>query len=436
MDRPPPLPPSLPSIPAPRKGGLPGCAIAAIVGVPVLIALVAIAAAIAVPAYTMARKKALEAKHPLPVVAPLTEAGKERAMQFARKVSTALNEGDKGTISAFMDFDVITERSFAGMDVAPGTKEEFKQSFGQKSGGLLAQVLEARPKARPLRVHTRDGYPAATLRLRMPGGGVSYVDLLLLPDGDSFKILDLFTYTFANYSTEEARHAMMMVQSLGSDTLSRWLGVKLKDRKTAEQLVSLSRLAAEKNSKALLRVHEQLPPELQRQRSVFILKVQALMALQGGAEPQYEAPYLEALESARGILGEGSAIDLLLLDLYFLKKDYAAAQNCARNGLKAVGPDAYLYLLQGFSAVRAKDLEGAAACLKSAEEIEPEMNDLVDLRLQLRAVRGDFASVVAEVNKFSKAVGVAFTPDIFGDELYAGFRESPEYAAWVASLKR
>jgi tetratricopeptide (TPR) repeat protein len=174
---------------------------------------------------------------------------------------------------------------------------------------------------------------------------------------------------------------------------------------------------------------------MKNKRPIFALKLQSLIALQGGDEPQYEGPYLKALESAQSILGPESAIDMLLFDLHFLKKDYAAAQNCIRNALKAVGDDAYLYHLQGLSAIRGKDFESAAACLKSAEKIEPELSDLVDLRLQVRASEGDFAGVVREVNRFSKETGVAMPAAIFDDEAYAGFRRSPEYAAWVSSLK-
>ena len=135
------------------------------------------------------------------------------------------------------------------------------------------------------------------------------------------------------------------------------------------------------------------------------------------------------------LLGKDSATDLLLVDLYSIRKDFTGVQNCIQNVLKAVGEDAYLHNLSGMAAMQAGDLKKAAESLAAAKKIEPNLVSLVDLELQVRAGNGDFAGVVTELRRFAKATGAKITPAMLGEPIYEAFKKSPEFGEWAKSVR-
>ena len=181
--------------------------------------------------------------------------------------------------------------------------------------------------------------------------------------------------------------------------------------------------------KADVKAYEALSPALRRSRTAFIAYLTALQQLVG--QTDYDKPYQTALESATDILGPDSATDLLLFDLNLLKKNYKAAQQGIARVLLKVGDDAKLYQLEGIAAIRAHDLEAAERCLAAGEKLEPDLVDLVDLHLQVGAMKGDFAGVVAQLRRFAEVNRVSIKPAALKEEVYDEFKKSPEFAAWA-----
>lgn len=435
MDTPPPLPPSLPnSNSQPPKRGISGGMIAIIVTVAVLI-VVAIIAALAFPAYNAIQKKAKEVNAQnqaavKPPEKPITDEQKQKAMKFAEQVAANINAGKGEAVSAMTDFEGVAMRTFADTDLPFPERAGFKKGISGKPGGLLAQVIGA--KVRPLRFHERDGFPAVTIRVLPATGGVNYFDLLLRPDGESFKIIDLYGYLFGSFSSAEARQAMVMMMGQDTNAIARLLGVSGGDKKSMELIMNMFRQMSNGDAKSVHHTYELLPEKIQRSRPAFIAHVQALQSLQ--SDPVFGELYAHTLGTARSVLGNESAMDLLLVDLYFFRKDFKGVHECLERVHQQVGDDAYLFHLMGMGAIKDKDYKLATECLKNAEKVEPELMDLVDLRLQVRAANGDFAGVVAEMQRFTKATGAKLTPTVFSEPVYDDFKRSPEFANWAKSL--
>ena len=198
MSNPPPLPPSWqPPALRPKKSGLPGWVITLIVFGAAL-PIIAILAAIAIPAFnaTKRAKEVAEASKPLP---PLTAEQKTAALAFGDKLVKALNAKNFAALEAMTDFETLARRSCQGMTFSKLAEQQFIAGIKKNRGGLMGQMVGN--SAKLTRLTERMGYPALTVRLSPASGGVNFVDLVVRPDKDDFKVVDLYVYMFGVLSS-------------------------------------------------------------------------------------------------------------------------------------------------------------------------------------------------------------------------------------------
>lgn len=426
--------PSNPPPPQPKKG-LSGCMIAVLVAIPAVI-VIAILAALAVPAFNIVQKKAREAKATAqattPPAKPFDDARQKRAMEFAAALGRDVRQKNEEAMSQFINTEAFTARVFAGTSLPFNARAGFSSAIKEKKGGLLTQLAGSRMTM--LRFRQRDGFPAVTMRVEPVGGGVNYIDLLVHEDGDSFKVVDLYGYLFGSWSSAESRQAMVLMQEQDTSSIAQVLGISGGDKKSIDLLMNMFRQMGNRDPRSVQHTYEQLPPALQKSRPAFTANLQALQQLQ--SLPEYSPIYAHALENAGTILGKDAATDLLLVDLYFINKDYTGVKRCMANVRKAVGPDAYLDHLEGIAAIRAQDYKAAEASLAAAEKLDPDLTALVDLRMQVRAAKGDFAGVITELKRFISDTGARLTPEVFDEPVYDALKKSPEFKEWAESLRK
>jgi tetratricopeptide (TPR) repeat protein len=225
---------------------------------------------------------------------------------------------------------------------------------------------------------------------------------------------------------------------LGPDTstLAQILGIPTAEsRETAMQLTGYTSSLQEGDFRAVVEKYGRLKPAMQNLPFTYSIYIQALQQL-SNTQPDMNETYAQALEKARGILGEDVTIDLLLVDMHFIRGDMPAARKDVENALKTIGDDSYLHHLSGLMCVRTDDLAGAEAALAKAEKIQPDLIDLVDLRMMLFAMKKDYAGLVKSMEDFSAKTGAKLTPELLNEAVYDDFKKSPEFTKWAEGLKK
>lgn len=434
MDSHSPSPPStpFPAIPPPRKG-LSGWGIAGLVG-GLLFALVAVTSVFALLLGNLKKSEGNKGQREaqFPPKPPAAEQEKDLVL-FAELIASAIENNEPQEINDRTDYDTLTERAFPGTTTAASIKEGFRSQVRRERGGLAVNFLGKRTKV--IRYLERKGFPAFTLRHLFDDGGVYYADVMVKPEGGRFKIVEVYNYAYGTYGTDELRQNLLLMHEQDPAVMRKILGLKSYGEKSDSTVFTLLRLQKNKDWKGTIEAFDKLPSEVQRTRAVFIIYLGAVQMLEDDS-PSYWYRYGIALDLAREVLDKDSATDLLQVDYYLLKGDYAGVQRCLDRVKQAVGEDAYLFYLQGTIAINEAKYEEAARHLEAAERVEPELRELVDLRMQVRASQKDYAGVVKELVRFTKEQNVTLTPDIFEGAVYDGFRQSPEFAAWVRSLKQ
>ncbi len=438
MDTPPPLPapPPLP-LPRPRaqkNGTSPALIIVLVVFGGVF--LIALLAAMAIPAFNRVRQQAraevARQKAALPVV-PLTLAEEKAATDFGKILIKAVGENKGAAVTAMHDYNFFVERVLNGTNFPAGFRAGLLKGVSNANGGLLKEMMGK--KCLLKRVTQRDGLTALTLRISFEGGGVSFLDVLITPGAPSFRIVDIYNYTFGNLASGESRQAIALMTKDNQGLLSNLLGSNAIDSTKADAVMALFTSFRERRFEDVVKGYEQLSPDLKKARTPFLIYVQSLQMLEEPT-PKQKEDFIRALETAPSVLGKDTSVALLRIDPLFEKSDFKGAIACAREVIKVVGEDAYMSRLIVTAAIKDRDATTALSSLAEAEKLEPDNTGMMDLRLQVRSLCKDFAGVVRELERFTKETKSRILPEHLTEDVFTEFLASPEGRAWAGSLKK
>lgn len=415
-----------------------GMIVLIVVGVVVL--LLAVLAALAIPGYQRIQKMAREIKNKqtpaLNPPPPLTTEQKQALERFGIELAEALSKNDSARVMALQDSEGLAARVFeklpAGVPNSAEMRRGFVEGIRKRSGGWMWSVMGS--EVRFLRARERNGFPAVVLRVKSAEGAVNYIDIMASLEGGRFRAVDMFNYIFATMVSEESRNALaaMVSQSAGGG-LAAMLGIPKMDENVFRHLSSINQATQAGNMTEVLRICDSLPPELKTQRIFFILRLQALMAL--SSSDKVEAQYKEALRAAPDILGKDSTTDLLMVDLLFMENDFKGAEECLKRVDAVIGGDPYLKFLRGGARLQMKDYPGVLELADQIAKEEPQMAEVVDLRISVHLARKDFKALADELRAFKRDFGHVLDRKALADDVqYTEFLSSPEFAAWEKEI--
>lgn len=412
-----------------------------IIAAVVIVAVVALGALIGLN-YERIREAAQKIKEGQSVAlkppAPLTPEQQQALEQFGRDLAAALTAKDPAAIKTMQDNEGLATRVFEqlrGISDERAVRRGFMKGISNRDGGWMSTLMEG--EVIFLRSRERHSFPAVLLRMKTEDGGVSYVDVMVRPDGAGFKAVDMFSYIFANTTSEEARNVLAMLQAKsGVGGLAAMLGIPNMsiDKDVVSHFDALNKANQAGDAAEILRICDALPAELKTQRIFFIVRLQALMALSSEGSEKIDEEYKRALRAASGILGKDSATDLLMVDLLFMDKDYQGADEALQRVDAVVGGDPYLKFLRGNARLQMKDYEGALALANTAEKEDSSMVELVDLRINVHLERKDYKAVVVELRGLKQRFGVTLDRSGLTEEVYQDFLATPEFAAWEKEI--
>lgn len=413
-----------------------------LIAVGIMVPIIGSLGPLAVSQFQQALKEARQKRaQPLPSLRPpppLSPEQHKALLQFGQELADALTAKDSAAVTAMLDSEGMATRVFEKLSDLPdaaAVRKGFIKGVSKREGSWMSTLMEGEVVA--LRTRERQDFPAVLLRMKTDEGAVSYVDVMVRPDRGGFKAVDMFNYIFATTATEEARTILaVLTAKSGVSSLSELLGipqVKM-DEKVAARLEAITKAQQTGDAQGILRICDSLPAELKTQRTFFIIRLQALMALSSTGSAKIDEDYKQALRAAPAILGRDSTTDLLMVDLMFMENDFQGADDCLQRMETVVGGDPYLKFLRGNARLQMKDYEGALALANEAEKEDPEMTEAIDLRIGIHLERKDHKAVVGELRALKKNFGTALDRSTLTEDVYKDFLASPEFATWEKEL--
>jgi len=367
------------------------------------------------------------APRPTPPAGPLTDA---ECQAFAANWEKAVNLRSVEVVGSLIDGDALLASALAGLELPAPVRARVGEAAQARFAAQIIEPILAGATYKFLRLHAKADRKYALCRLLTADGRVNYHDVLLARGpGGRVRAADIYVLFAGELLSQTYRR--VVVQLLGQGGAGEANRLKGPDRDLLHSLATLERISAARQKgdlKEARRLFAELPEGMRGEKAFLLLRVQL-------TPREDEAEYLAALEAFRSRYPEDAGVDLLSIDFFALKKDYAKALEAIGRVEKAVGGDPSLLVQRAnVHVLRGANAEARQAARQALEQ-EPTLLGaywaLVAVSLKEKAFKETLEHLKAIDQKFA----VQFA-DLTAVPEYAEFVKSPQYQEWLAYPKR
>jgi len=344
---------------------------------------------------------------------------------FAKQFESASRENDTNAIRRSFDLAAIAEGVCDGIQANSATLDKFKSGF---KTGMLQSINQlsagwAQNNAKYKGLALQNGHPAVRFRLVMDEG-ITIVDLALRRNArGELRIVNLYSHAMGYDMVEQGRQMIApMVAELDKGFLERLVNKPNTNPNDMKQFGELGKTFARRDYAGIVSQYKGLPPDLKETKPATMMYLTALQKL--GDDDNYK----QALKEA-GARFKSASFQFMLVDAYFLDKEYDKAIECIDNFMLAVENDAALLALKSLMLKAKGDFKGAQTVLREAFKLEPDCMFAHSKGLDVLLAAKDFAGVRDSMNFLEKKGGLNFK-GAMDDPLWDDFKKAPESMQW------
>ncbi len=370
-----------------------------------------------------------------PIQEELTESDQ---LAFATALEQAAIDGDSEAWHKLIDWERMLETVVAG-EKSPSldkARADFRTGFlatqSKPSKDRLAEQVvsycEDGGSFKFLRLGRVDNQPIAVFRILLPNqGGVNYHQYFLKRSDDGqVRAEDIYVFLSAERMTETLRVFWRTVAAEVSKTFIDRLF------KPADPLVKSIRSIAEMRAmikdgqyEKAIEIYETLPEKVQNEKIFNLIRMQAAIQVSDEA-------YASSIDDYRQRFPGDAALDFLLIDGYFFKKDYEKMLECIDRTSEHVGGDAWLLSMRAQALAYLERFEQAREVANDAIRLEPDLQDAYWRAITVSLMAKDFDETVKLLNMVEQDLGLELA-DLTEIPDYAEFVDSPQYKTWMES---
>jgi hypothetical protein len=364
---------------------------------------------------------------------PITE---EESSQFAEALTKAVRAKDSAALAALIDWDGLFDAATAGLNVPEKARERINSDLrgnAKNPGALSQRVLEFAERGASysfLRRHCVEGRDRLLFRLVLPEGtGVNYHDVVLDRRTDGrVKGSDIYIYTSGEFLSQTARRAYLLaLVRIVEAPQARLQGIEREYVQHFVKVTTMNRLAQTGDYQQVLTLYDQLPPGLQQDKNVLLIRLKAAQ----NVRPQ---EYSEAIADLRSFHPNDPCTDLFSIAYFQQEKQPHKALEMVSRLEKTLGGDPYLHVLRSMIYLEAND---AAAARKAAEQAiaeEPTLQEGYWARITVTVREKKFDETLERLRELDEKFAPQF-PDFASLPEYAEFIKSPQYQEWQKSRR-
>ncbi|RPI89714.1 MAG: hypothetical protein EHM42_02560, partial [Planctomycetaceae bacterium] len=355
---------------------------------------------------------------------------RDEVVSWLESIGAAVDDGKLDDFNRHIDWEALSATASRGFQIPPKSKGKFLSEFRaaqDEDSGFSGQVIRAASKGGSyalLRVHEVGTEMRALFRIVLPeDAGFNYHDYVLKRVGNAIKAVDVYIYGAGEMLTSTMRRAMIIsAATQGPDWLKGLSGRDLDMARAAKVIREYSELAAKPDPEAVLAIYAKLPPKVQTEKGVLLVRLYAAMQIDAATEQK-------AIADIRKADPNDVAGDMLCLSTYLGSQRYDLYQKVVARLNKIVGGDPYLNVVKASMHVERKEFAEARKLLKDAIEADDTLSDawwsLVTVSLRDQS----FSETVTCLDKLATEFGVD-VGDLTRNPEYADFVKSREYSQW------
>lgn len=259
--------------------------------------------------------------------------------------------------------------------------------------------------------------------------GLSYQEFLLARENDGrIKIIDCYAYfTGENLSTTLRRGFIEVAGNSNRNLLERLTGSEREFVKYAPKIQQITAAMRSGQQQQALALIGELPAGLRKNKSVFLIRIQAAQAVD---EHEYE----KAVGEFRTAYPDDPCVDMLSIDYHILRKEYPKALECIDRLDRSVGGDPHLEVQRAGTHSLSGDKDAAQRDLDRLIEKEPAYVDAYWSKVSIALSANQYDEVL-NLLKTIRTKFVLEPGDMTKVPDYKGFIASPQYQEWLAWLE-
>jgi len=357
---------------------------------------------------------------------------------FAQAMNSAINKGSASEFNGLIDWDSIFDTALTGLTIPAKQRQDLitgLKSSTEKETGFTAQFLKNAKQGaqfKHLRSRRREGRPVVQYRMTLSegSGGINYFDFVVKKSADGkVRAVDVYPYLSAEMISAAFRRGVLpIVASLNRSFVDKLLTTEKDYVRDVPKLAEIPALIAQdKNREALAQI-KSLRPDTQKDKSVLLLRLRA-------AQNSDEKEYAAVLEDFQRLYPADPCLDLLLLDHYSMKKEFAKALEGVDRLDKAVGGDPYLNMIRAGLSEADGNLAAAEKFAERAIKEEPTLLRAHFYLIGITLLQKKYDATLAALKKQDQTFEIKYN-DLTTVPAYAGFVKSPQYQEWLKYLAK
>ena len=360
------------------------------------------------------------------VVTDAPETERQELEAFGKQLQEDLRTPNLEAVKGAFDVPGIVALITAGVTTNSSKVTEFKTGLGEGMRGNLDFMAKtwADPDATFKHLVVHDGKLKLRFRIASDATGITILDLLVKKRANGkLGIVDFYNQNLGTGIVDQGRQAAgLALAEMDKGFLQRVMGTATVTLKDFEKFASMSEKFRNQDFKGAAATYEQLPPVLKSNMAAVATRINALQ--QSGDDEAYK----KALKEAAGTF-KSANFQFMLVDLYFLEKDYTKAIESLEVFMAAVERDAALLALRSGLELANGTTEKAVATAKEALTLEPRCVYAHSHCLDVFLAAKDYATLVKSMHCLEEKGAYKFKGHL-KDDVWAEFLKAPESEPW------
>lgn len=294
---------------------------------------------------------------------------------FADRLTAAVADGDLSACGECVDWSKVLDIAASSLVDDPAAAQVFKtrikpttlpamsmpQSF---MGVVVSQANAAGGSYQLVRLHEVDGKPRALFRM-VSAAGLNYHDYELVSDGGLAVAEDVYVFLAGERLSSTLGRFLIpaIVQATGRppQSLSAFDRAFVENASLVQQLTLL---AIQGQGQAAMSVYNQLPPVMQRDKSMLLMRYRAALSIDRQAVVAAVSEYESRFPGDPGVA-------LITMDRQILEGDFDEAMQSVEVIDRAVGGDGHLNMVRASIMISSGDNEAAVEYAEAYVEHDP-----------------------------------------------------------------
>jgi hypothetical protein len=361
----------------------------------------------------------------------------EELRKLAERIAVAVQKQDAAAMGKLFDWNAIIYEAASDIQAPIAEHNRFAAEMKgtDKKLGVLGMQISAPVAVGAsytfLRSHIQDNQQRLLFRLSVPDSptfdAFNYHDLILSlrPDGE-VRATDVYSMMTGELLSQTTRRAFLMtILRLAEESAAKLQGIEKEFQQHFTKMQLMREFADAGQSQDVLKLYDQLPLRLQRDKNVMLTRLSAAQNVGGDA-------FKAAIDEFRTYFPDDPSIERFSITYFADKRDYTSALAKVDVIDKAVGGDPFLDVIRSGLQLAANNPTAARAAAEKALAAEPTLYDahvaLVNVSLQEKKFGETLDRLKEIARRFPPAPG-----DLTQQPKYAEFVKSPQFQQWLKS---